>query len=99
MRRSLKLLLSVMAAVVLSALAVASACGSQATVTANGAVGTATPLADDDDDDGDVAGMPADPNGPVFSDPRNIDNAFLPITAFESCKSEGVSPDGDTRSK
>jgi hypothetical protein len=103
MRRSLKLLLAVVVALTLSALAltVASASGGKVMVATSGAVGTATPLDDpdpDDDDDGDAGQTPTDPSGPVFSDPRNIDNPMLPITAFEKCKSEGTSPDGDTRS-
>jgi len=99
MCRSLKLLLVVVAGLTLpaSALTVASASGGKVMVATSGAVGAATPL-DDDDDDGDAAQTPTDPNGPVFSDPRNIDNPMLPITAFEKCKSEGTSPDGDTRS-
>lgn len=102
MRRSLRLLLAVAAALTISALAlaVAAASGGGTTVAPTGAVGAATPLDDDDDDDGDGDGAqtPADPNGPVFSDPTRIDNPMLPITAFESCKSEGMSPDGETRS-
>src|SRR3954449_5440735 len=99
MCRSLKLLLVVVAGLTLpaSALTVASASGGKVMVATSGAVGAATPL-DDDHDNGDAGQTPTDPNGPVFSDPRNIDNPMLPITAFEKCKSEGTSPDGDTRS-
>src|SRR4051812_48441667 len=80
---SFKLLMTAVATVLVSAglgLSGASAAVPAAQIAGDGV------LVRGDDDDDDVI----DPNGPIFSEPGKIDNAYLPITAFERCEMRGT---------